>query len=146
MKKALSFILAVFMVASVLPFSLTASAEKSGYYTYSVSNGEATITDVDASISGDVTIGYHVLIGPHCSIAAGNHKFDPATGWFSARTEKDGDDNLWRIFDKRDTYDPKTLPRDTSLRRAYAEHLEKDGMKVGSGRGIFFFDGEKFYK
>lgn len=61
-------------------------------------------------------------------------------------TEKEGDDNLWRIFDKRESYDPKTLPRDTSLRRAYAEHLEKDGMKVGSGRGIFFFDGEKFYK
>lgn len=45
-------------------------------------------------ISGDVTIGDHVLIGPHTSIAAGNHKFDPATGWFSARTEKDGDDTI----------------------------------------------------
>jgi len=35
-----------------------------------------------------------VLIGPHCSIAAGNHKYDPATGWFSARTEPDGDDSI----------------------------------------------------
>ena len=28
------------------------------------------------------------------SILAGNHKFDPQTGWFSARTEKDGDDSV----------------------------------------------------
>ena len=35
-----------------------------------------------------------MLIGPHCSIVAGNHKFDPATGWFSARTERDGDDSV----------------------------------------------------
>lgn len=61
-------------------------------------------------------------------------------------TEKEGDDNLWRIFNQRESYDPKTLPRDTSLRRAYAEHLEREGFKVGAGRGIFFFDGEKFYK
>ena len=45
-------------------------------------------------INGKVIIGDHVLIGPHCSIAAGNHKFDPETGWFSARTEKDGDDSI----------------------------------------------------
>ncbi len=45
-------------------------------------------------INGNVTIGDHCLIGPHCSIAAGNHKFDPATGWFSARTEKDRDDSI----------------------------------------------------
>ena len=47
-----------------------------------------------AKIIGNVTVGDNVLIGPHCSIAAGNHKFDPATGWFSARTEKDGDDSI----------------------------------------------------
>ena len=45
-------------------------------------------------VNGVVTIGDNVLIGPHCSVAAGNHKFDPATGWFSARTEKDGDDSI----------------------------------------------------
>lgn len=45
-------------------------------------------------VNGDVTVGDHVLIGPRCSIAAGNHKFDPATGWFSARTESDGDDSI----------------------------------------------------
>ena len=45
-------------------------------------------------LNGSVTIGDNVLIGPHCSVAAGNHKFDPATGWFSARTEPDGDDSI----------------------------------------------------
>ena len=45
-------------------------------------------------LNGDVTIGDHALIGPHCSVAAGNHKFDPATGYFSARTERDGDDSI----------------------------------------------------
>ena len=45
-------------------------------------------------LNGNVTIGDNVLIGPHCSILAGNHKFDPKTGWFSARTEQDGDDSV----------------------------------------------------
>ena len=44
-------------------------------------------------LNGNVTID-NCLIGPHCSLAAGNHKFDPKTGWFSARTEKDGDDSI----------------------------------------------------
>lgn len=47
-----------------------------------------------AYCNGNVTIGDHVLIGPHCSIAAGNHKFDPSTGCFSARTEKDYDNSI----------------------------------------------------
>ena len=37
-------------------FVAKASAISEGYYTYSVSNGKATITDVDNSISGNVTI------------------------------------------------------------------------------------------
>jgi len=45
-------------------------------------------------VNGDVTIGDNTLVGPHTTIAAGNHKFDPATGWFSARSEKDGDDSI----------------------------------------------------
>lgn len=48
---------------------------------------------------------------------------------------------LWRIFHHRDSYDPATLPRDTSLRKAYAEHLEKNGMVVGGASGVFLFDG-----
>jgi acetyltransferase-like isoleucine patch superfamily enzyme len=45
-------------------------------------------------LNGKVTVGNNVLIGPHCSLTAGHHKFDPVTGWFSERTEKDGDDSI----------------------------------------------------
>jgi len=39
-------------------------------------------------VNGDVRIGHDVLIGPHCSLPAGNHRFDPATGAFN--TLRDG--------------------------------------------------------
>ena len=45
-------------------------------------------------INGDVTIEDNVLIGPGCALTAGHHKFDPATGWFSARTEPDCDESI----------------------------------------------------
>lgn len=45
-------------------------------------------------INGDVTIEDEVLIGPHCSLTAGHHKFDPATQSFSARTDKDYDNSI----------------------------------------------------
>ena len=45
-------------------------------------------------LNGPVTIGNNVLIGPHCSITVGHHKFDPATGWFSARTGSESDDSI----------------------------------------------------
>ena len=47
-KKVFSIILSVIMLISVIPVgAVTASAETSGYYTYSVSNGKATITGYD---------------------------------------------------------------------------------------------------
>ena len=45
-------------------------------------------------INGDLTIEDDVLIGPYCAITAGHHKFDAATGWFSARTEQDYDNTI----------------------------------------------------
>jgi len=45
-------------------------------------------------VNGNVTIEENVLIGPGCSLTAGQHKFDPATGWFSARTEPTGDESI----------------------------------------------------
>ena len=45
-------------------------------------------------INGPVTIEDDVLIGPHCALTAGHHKFDPKTGSFSARTEKDYDNSI----------------------------------------------------
>jgi len=45
-------------------------------------------------VNGPVTIEDDVLIGPHCSLTAGHHKFDPATGCFSARSDKDYDNSI----------------------------------------------------
>ncbi|MBQ2955727.1 MAG: acyltransferase [Clostridia bacterium] len=45
-------------------------------------------------INGPVTIEDHVLIGPHCALTAGHHKFDPATQSFSARTNNDYDNSI----------------------------------------------------
>ena len=57
MKKVLSFVLGMSIMASVLMIlSITALAATDGYYTYTVSNGVATITDCDTSISGNITI------------------------------------------------------------------------------------------
>ena len=59
MKKFLSIVLLVMLTVSILlteTFSLNVSAATSGYYTYTVSNGEATITDVNTNISGKITI------------------------------------------------------------------------------------------
>ena len=56
--------------------------------------GENVIIAMYCYINGNVTIEDNVLIGPGCAITAGHHKFDPATGWFSARTEPDGDESI----------------------------------------------------
>lgn len=51
----------------------------------------------------------------------------------------------WRVFGKYKDLPPKELPRDTSLRRAFADRLIA-GKPVGHGFGVFFFDGEKICK
>ena len=57
MKRILSGILAFLLVLSLVPaVPLNAQAAISGYYTYTISNGEVTITDCDTSISGDISI------------------------------------------------------------------------------------------
>ena len=55
---ALKKLIKIFIICIlvILALGVTASAATSGYYTYSVSNGEATITDVRTSISGDIII------------------------------------------------------------------------------------------
>lgn len=45
-------------------------------------------------VNGPVTIEDDVLIGPHCALTAGHHKFDPATGCFSSRTDADYDNSI----------------------------------------------------
>lgn len=57
MKKIWNVLLVVLTLSLCIVVSpINASAEKSEYYTYTVSNGKATITDCDTSISGDITI------------------------------------------------------------------------------------------
>ena len=57
-----------------------------------------------------------------------------------------GDRNeMWRVFGKYANAPVDQLPRDTSIRRAYADWLAKGGT-VGGAYGIFFFDGEKIIK
>lgn len=56
--------------------------------------------------------------------------------------ETDSLHNFRYIFGETpDGVDPATLPRDTSLRRAYANWYAKHG-KIGWGVGVMFFDGE----
>jgi len=56
--------------------------------------GKNVVIALYCYLNGDVTVEDNCLIGPCCSLTGGHHKFDPATGWFSARTEPDGDDSI----------------------------------------------------
>lgn len=56
--------------------------------------GRGSFIGLFCYLNGNVKIGENVLIGPHCSIVAGNHKFSSESGWFSARTEGAGDDSV----------------------------------------------------
>ena len=53
---SLSVVLTMVFVHLGTPVSNAATSYTEGYYTYTVTNGEATITDVDTSISGEITI------------------------------------------------------------------------------------------
>ena len=77
--KALSTIMAIMLIIAVIPFgAFTVSEETSGYYTYTISKGEATITDVVTSISGNVSIPSTLGGCPVTSI--GWHAFGGCTG------------------------------------------------------------------
>jgi len=59
--------------------------------------------------------------------------------------EKKGFPNGWRVFDKDSDLPYEQLPRDTSLRRAYADWLIS-GHNGGDACGIIIFDGEKILR
>ncbi len=73
-KKLLALILSLCLLCGVLPLgTISANALTSGKYTYTVENGEATITDVDTSISGNVTIPS--TLGGYPVISIGDYAF-----------------------------------------------------------------------
>ena len=73
-KKILSALLAVVMVVVMVPItSVEVDAETEGHYTYTVTDGCATITDVDTSISGDVAIPDR--FGDYPVVAIGDYAF-----------------------------------------------------------------------
>ncbi|MBQ7827673.1 MAG: leucine-rich repeat protein [Clostridia bacterium] len=55
MKRIISAMIAVILIVISVPISAV-FAETDGYFTYTVNNGYATITDVDTAISGEVTV------------------------------------------------------------------------------------------
>lgn len=54
-------------------------------------------------------------------------------------------EDCWRMFEAQYSGNPADLPRDTSLRRRYADWIAAGGIP-GSGYGILLFDGEKVIK
>lgn len=53
--------------------------------------------------------------------------------------------DAWRVFGKYADLPAKKLPRDTSLRKCYADWMSK-GRRTGSGKGVFLFDGKRILK
>ena len=62
---------------------------------------------------------------------------------YSVESEEFGD--IWRVFGRYSKLPYNELPRDTALRKAYAEWL-CSGHKSGVGLGLFAFDGEKILR
>ena len=71
MKKLFGLIIVLMCVLCVFAVPIKADAVTEGYYTYEVSSGEATITDVDNSIGGDITIPSTLGGYPVTSIGSG---------------------------------------------------------------------------
>lgn len=76
--------------------------------------------------------GYKEILPAHSNIRSFMDDFSYIQGY----TSKEFTDS-WRIFGKDAGKAPADLPRNTSLKRAFAEHLEKGGTS-GSGYGVLF--------
>lgn len=61
------------------------------------------------------------------------------------KEDRDKFDDAWRVFGPAAEKDLSEWPKDTRLRKAYAEHLKKGGV-TGIGYGIFLFDGGKILR
>ena len=80
MKKSNFFLAVILCIALGLCVALPmcASAATEGYYTYTVSNGEATITDFDTSVGGSITIPS--TIGGYPVTGIKRYAFENCTG------------------------------------------------------------------
>lgn len=80
-RKLVSLILSIIILLGILPinaFTVNAKTEYTkGYYTYTISNGEATITHCDTSISGGVTIPS--TLGGYPVTSIGDYAFSSCT-------------------------------------------------------------------
>lgn len=76
MKKNLAFLVTfiLFCVSLFALFTVTSSADTEGYYTYSVCNYQTTITDVNSTISGAITIPS--TLGGYPVTSIGNRAFE----------------------------------------------------------------------
>ncbi len=81
--------------------------------------------------------GHEDFLPPTSNILGFLHDFD-----LQASSEKDRFSEAWRVFGRYAKYPPEAWPRDTSIRRAFADRILSGG-KTGSGYGIFLFNGEK---
>ncbi len=81
MKKVLSYILALTLLLSVFPICIfTASADTSGYFTYSITNGTATVTKYNG-VGGFVTIPD--ALGGYPVATIGDKSFKDVLGLYS---------------------------------------------------------------
>ena len=67
-------LLLVLLLVCITTLPTEARAETEGYYTYTVSNGEATITDCNTAISGDIAIPS--TLGGYPVTSIGDFAFD----------------------------------------------------------------------
>ncbi|MBQ7721177.1 MAG: DUF5596 domain-containing protein [Clostridia bacterium] len=85
----------------------------------------------------------------------GNYEFLPESSRIRAfmdlfdiidREDRKNSGDLWRVFGRRKSYDPASLPRDTALRRAMADYLAAHDSVTGYGYGVALFDGTDFVR
>ena len=87
--------------------------------------GENSFIGLYAYLNGDVRIGRNVLIGPHCSLPAGNHRFDPATQAFTPS---------WRAYAPRRLHGVSNQSANPESRRGTGWASYRRPGPTGSGR------------
>lgn len=79
-----------------------------------------------------------LLFPPHREMLGDESRIVKFMSEYDIFRTADGDDDLWRIFDRMDVSDLELLPENTGMQRAYKAWL-RGGKRAGIGEGIFFF-------